>query len=240
MHAGWNSSSVVNDMYRILPKPWIFAFFAWIVLGLVFLSQTLDQVMQGAIRVGSIPGIAWIVFNALLFNPIWRWVWQKIPQLNRWFPDLNGEWDVELCSNWPRQLQLIEAAQSGSGGFDIRICPEDQLAPLPPIKLKAEISQTWWTFEMTMTNPSATTPIEGSDTIVVEPFAAKGLLTAGICYFYKQRNQTANVSDDTEFYGAARLTYDYKTDKLSGLTWTARMWPRAMNTAGPITFTRAP
>lgn len=227
-------------MYRILPKPWIFAVFAWIVLGLLFLSQTIEQVSAGALRTGSIPGLAWLIFNALLLNPIWRRIWKWVPALNRWFPDLNGEWDVELSSNWPRQYHLIQAAAGFDGNFDIRTCPEADLAPLQLVKLKAEISQTWWGFEMTMWNPQADTPIEGSDTIMVEPFPAKGLKPAGISYFYKQRNQTSNVSDDTEFFGAARLTYDHKSDKLIGLTWTARMWPRAMNTAGPITFTRSP
>ena len=174
----------------------------------------------------------------MTWSPIWRGVWRRVPALREWFPDLNGEWDVELCSNWPRQLQLIEMA-NGRKGFDIRTCDEKQLAELPAIKLKAQIRQTWWSIEMTMQNPTMDTPIEGSETIAVEPFPAKGLQPATICYFYKQRNQTSNVADDTEFYGAARLTYNLKADTLSGLTWTSRMWPRAMNTAGPITFRRA-
>lgn len=227
-----------NAMYRILPKQWIFVFFAWIVVGLVLLVPAVERVWSGGLRISSIPAIAWLIFSTLLINPVWRWVWKRVPALSQWFPDLNGEWDVEIYSNWSRQTQLFEAAAGNLDHFDIRTCPVDQLAELELVRLKAEISQGWWTFEMHVWNPEGDTPIEGSDTVMVDPFAAKGLQPPGIFYFYKQRNVTANVSDDAEFYGAARLTYDRKTGKLTGLAWTARKWARAINTAGPITFTR--
>ncbi|UVF19997.1 hypothetical protein HPT29_002260 [Microvirga terrae] len=34
-------------------------------------------------------------------NLVWRWIWRRIPQLNRWFfPDLNGEWKGTLQTTW--------------------------------------------------------------------------------------------------------------------------------------------
>jgi hypothetical protein len=226
-------------MYRILPKRLIFIGFAWIVIGLLTIAYTLPQITNWQLRLSTIPALAWFGLNALLFNPIWRFFWRKFPKLNKWvFPDLNGHWDVELCSNWPRQLQLLEAASSPDQAIDLRTCPESLLAEMKPIKLRAEISQTWWSFEMKMYNPKGDTPIDRSDTISVDPFPGNGLKPPGICYFYKQVNATDNVSDDSEFFGAARLTYDFENDELAGLAWTARMWRRAMNTAGPIKFIR--
>jgi len=175
----------------------------------------------------------------LLLNPIWRFFWKVIPPLRRWFPDLNGSWDVKLESNWARHKQVIAAAKSEIPAIDIQTCPEEELAPLTPISLRAEIRQTWWSFEMRLTNPRTDSPLKRSDVIILEPFAGKGLRPPTVCYFYKQENATDNVSDDNEFFGAARLTYDADCDRLEGVAWTARMWRRAMNTAAAISFTRA-
>ncbi|TCV75938.1 hypothetical protein [Neorhizobium sp. S3-V5DH] len=226
-------------MYRILSKQMMFVGFGWLIVGLFSLAYSLPNILSVELRASSIPGVAWLLLNALLWNPVWRWFWRKFPILGKLiFPDLNGRWRVELASNWPRQQQLLDAAASKSVVLDMRQCSSDQLAPLTPVVLEAEITQTWWSFEMKMWNPKGNTPIDRSDTISVDPFPKKGLLAPGICYFYKQVNATDNVSDDNEFYGAARLEYDGSKDQLSGLAWTARMWRRAMNTAGPVTFKR--
>ena len=226
-------------MYRILPKKCIFFALAWLVIGLLLTAHAIEEFASVGIRISTVPSAAWIVFNLLLLNPVWRWIWKKVPSLNRWvFPDLNGVWDVELCSNWPRQLQLLELAMALDRRIDMRMCDVEDLAPLSPIHLRAEIRQTWWDFEMVLCNPRGDTPIDRSNTISVDPFRRAGMQPPGICYFYEQQNATDNVSDDTMFFGAAKLTYDFKHDQLEGLAWTARMWRRAINTAGPITFRR--
>lgn len=226
-------------MYRILPKKTIFIAFAWLVVGLaLFAWPTVEVLLQQELRWAAIPAVAWIVLSSIAANPVWRFLWRVCPSLNQWFPDLNGDWEVELFSNWPRQEQLLTAAASKREMFDMRHAPEAELAPMTSIILSARITQTWWSIEMKMTNPKNDTPIESSETLFVEPIARKGIYPAGICYFYKQTNDTDNVSDNTEFYGAARLNYDAENDQLCGTAWTARMWRRAMNTAGKVTFTR--
>lgn len=226
-------------MYRIFSKKVVVAAIIWLALGLVMLGQSLSDLFELDFKLSSIPLLAWLLLNAVLWNPVWRWFWKKVPKLNEWvFPDLNGVWDVELCSNWPRQAQMLDAAASTEHAIDMRRCAEADLAALTPIKLEAEIHQTWFGFDMLLYNPRGDTPIDRSDTISVDPFPRVGLRRPGICYFYKQLNATDNVADEAEFYGAARLEYDFKKDQLIGLAWTARMWRQAMNTAGAITFTR--
>lgn len=226
-------------MYRIFSKKVVVAAVIWLALGLVMLGQSLVDLFKFDFKFSSIPLLAWLLLNAVLCNPAWRWFWKKVPKLNEWvFPDLNGVWDVELCSNWPRQAQMLDAAASTEHAIDMRRCAEADLAALTPIKLEAEIHQTWFGFDMLLYNPRGDTPIDRSDTISVDPFPRVGLRRPGICYFYKQVNATDNVADEAEFYGAARLEYDFKKDQLIGLAWTARMWRQAMNTAGAITFTR--
>jgi hypothetical protein len=226
-------------MYRILSKTVIFVGFAWLVVGIFLLLGNLQNFINFQYRITIIPTVAWIALSILLLNPVWRLAWRLVPPLNKWvFPDLNGKWRVELYSNWPRQAQLLDAAKSTEQTIDMRLCNQDELAELTPLILEAEIYQTWWSFDMRLHNPGRTSPIDKSDTITVDPFPRKGLQSPGIMYFYEQENDTDNVSDSDRFFGAARLIYDFDKDELSGLTWTARMWERAMNTAAKVSFTR--
>lgn len=40
-------------------------------------------------------------FLAFIFNQVWRWLWRRLPFLNRvFFPDLNGVWIGHLKSTW--------------------------------------------------------------------------------------------------------------------------------------------
>jgi len=226
-------------MYRILPKKVMFIGFAWFVVGLFLLLGSLQQLITFEYRISIVPTIAWVALSVLLLNPVWRFAWRLVPPLNKWiFPDLNGKWKVEFYSNWSRQVQLLDAAKSTEYTIDMRVCDESELAELKPLILEADISQTWWSFDMRLHNRDRNSPIDKSDTIAVDPFPRKGLQPPGVLYFYEQENDTANVSDSDRFFGAARLVYDFEKDELSGLAWTARMWDRAMNTAAKVRFTR--
>lgn len=76
---------------------------------------------------------------------MWRFFWCVFPKLNHWiFPDLNDVWDVEMASNWSIHRQITDAAAGRTASFDIEQCPEDDLAALQAVRLKAEISQTWF------------------------------------------------------------------------------------------------
>lgn len=227
-------------MYRVIPHKFLFLAIAWLVVGSVYALNAIEALMNAnwfgpahAVTIG------WLVGNLLLWKPAWRWVWRRAPFLNRVvFPDLNGIWDVEMQSNWPIHKQVIDAAAGRGGQLDVLQCPESDLAALQPVMLEAEIDQSWFKIEIVMRNPANNTPIDRSDVISAEPFPADGLKPSGLLYFFKQRNQTQNLADDAEFYGAARVEYDLKSDMLKGCFWTARMWGRAMNTAGLITFRR--
>lgn len=226
-------------MYRIFPKRTIFFVFAWIVIGILLFFDFVSNFQGSSFRLSAVPAAGWVFLNVLLYNPAWRFFWRKIPVLQKLvFPDLNGKWKVELYSNWPRQVQLLDAAKLKSKSLDMRNCPESKLAELTPMVLEAEISQSWWNFEMKLYNPANNTPIKKSNSISIDPFPRSGLREPGICYIYKQENATDNVVDDNELYGAARLEYNSDKDQLEGLVWNARMWQRAMNTASKVVFSR--
>jgi len=231
-----NIKRLTEKMYRLIPNQFFVVAIVWLTMGFMFALPALSQWLKFDFRISIIPIFVWSLLNLLLWKPVWRFVWRLFPVLSKWFPDLNGKWKVTLCSNWSRQEQMLETSRSGD--FDMRSAAKEDLAPLQSAEFQAEIDQTWWKVEMKLRNPLQNTPIKQSDSIYIEPCPGSGLRQPTIMYFFKQTNQTDNVSDDIEFYGSARLEYDADKDRLDGTFWTARMWRRAMNTAGTVVFTR--
>jgi len=173
------------------------------------------------------------------FAYLWTWAWRVFPILNKWiFPNLTGDWEVEMDSNWSRHVQVLDAALDAGKTFDMRKCDKGDLAPLTRVKLKATIEHTFWTIHMRMWSEVPGAPIRESEIVSIEPFRAKALKKCGLNYIYRQENQTDDVTDDNSFYGAATLEYDLQNDTLSGTFWTQRMWRRAMNTAGVVRMRR--
>src|SRR3546814_13430606 len=94
------NSTMVNCMYRIIPHKLLYTIVAWLILGVYLGVNSIAQWLQAELRLSSAITLGWMLISALLLNPVWRWVWKKVPPLGRWiFPDLNGEWDVESVSN---------------------------------------------------------------------------------------------------------------------------------------------
>lgn len=228
-------------MYKVIPHKVLFLILGWLLIGCVAGVNAFNElVADDWLGSGQAITIGWCIVSAFAWNPVWRFFWKKFPKLHRLiYPDLNGQWEVDMASNWSIHRQVIDAATGRTSTFDIDQCPECELAQLLPVKLKAEIHQTWFTIEIKIWNPANDTSIKRSDVISADPFGSSGLKPAGLFYFFKQVNDKVRLADDTEFYGAARVEYDADTDTLEGLFWTARMWDRGMNTAGKITYRRA-
>lgn len=232
-------------MYRIFPARSFAYLVAMLTMGVFLIIELATDAFGIEVRILAIPGIVWGILLVLSFNPGWRPVWaftkgvSWLPDLNDIvFPDLNGEWNMRLESNWSRQEQLLDAASDNRRSFDPRTCKEDELAPLKSMNLKAEIEQSWWNINITVKNPTADSPIKESKTFVVMPRKKTVNEPSSLCYFYDQTNDTDNQADDPVFSAAACLTYNAKEDCLEGTFWTARQWRRAINTAGKIVLTR--
>lgn len=231
-------------MYRIFPIRTIVILVATIALGL-FLIRGLALEYGIEVRIWAVVSLVWPVLLLLSVNWLWRKIWwvskrvSLLPDLNeKVFPDLNGKWRVELQSNFSRQQQLLEAAKDRRKSFDPVTCSADQLAPLMPRELDAEIEQTWWSMKLTVTDTAESTPIKQSDTYHFMPIKKSEKHPASISYFFDQKNDTDEQSDVERFNGAATLEYNPQTDTLSGTFWTARNWRRAMNSAGQLTLHR--
>ena len=179
------------------------------------------------------------IFMLLIVTPLWRCAWRYFPKLNDWvYPDLNGEWDVEVQSNWPRIDAMVRAANNEAPTINVRTGPEQALPPLGLFMMRARITQSWLKMKVVLWNPAGTSPIKESVTTLLEPFrGSEG--RHGLGYIFEQENETDVISDDTHFHGAARIVRDRDNPNvLCGRMWSDRMWRRGMNTAANLKFTR--
>lgn len=226
---------MLHPLFFVIPVAWLTVL---ILTGVNLTTPFLEEL-------GLTPRLGWTVLGvqalvALFFaTPLWRFFWWLIPPLKRRvYPDLNGLWDVELDTNWPRIDALLKAANHEAAAIDMRIGDETILPPLGKMMLRARIRQSWIAMKVELWNPKDEGPIRESQTISVDPFRGKDG-RHGLSYFFEQENATDVVSDDIEFMGAARLVQSRdNSNVLCGRMWNDRMWRRGMNTAADVRFTR--
>jgi hypothetical protein len=229
-------------MFKMFPQKFLVASVAWLTILLLAAFDALRPLLMGAgvaVSRGTVVLAVQLIFTLVLLNPVWRFFWRKIPKLNQLiYPDLNGEWDVEVSSNWPRIQAMIAAASGNRPHLDFTNGAESQLPPLATYKMRACITQSWFKMNMTMWNPSGDGPIKESKTLMVEPFRGEGG-RHGLAYIFQQENETDDPGDDRSFRGAAWLTLDRgSTRVLCGRMWSDRAWRRGSNTAANLRFER--
>ena len=225
-------------MFKMLPPTFFVVPLAWLTILILSGFNAVTPFLQG---LGIDPAMSWVVLvvqgsvTAIFVTPVWRYFWRWIPQLNKWvFPDLNGEWDVELQSNWSRIDEMLKAANREIPKFDMRHLPDDKLPPLSHELMRARISQSWTAINIVVWNPTGAGPIKESEALAVQPFRGKDG-RHGLAYIFEQENTSDVVSDDRKFLGAARVIIDRDNpNHLCGRMWSDRMWRRGMNTAADI------
>jgi hypothetical protein len=229
-------------MFKLCPIKLLVGIVAWLTVMVVLVLNALRPIFEG---VGVTAGfsltvaLVQLVFMLVFITPLWRIIWRRVPKLNEWiYPDLNGDWDVELQSNFPRIDALLSSAKGDAPSVDFRNGNESVLPPLGTYKMRARIRQSWAEIEIDLWNPRDEGPIKNSKTLIVEPFRGSGG-RHGLAYVFEQTNETDAVSDDSKFRGAAWIERDRDdANVLCGRMWTDRMWRRGMNTAAELRFTR--
>jgi hypothetical protein len=229
-------------MFKLCPTKILVVIVAWATLMVLLCVNALRPFLEG---VGFTAGLSLtvaavqLIFTLMFVTQFWRIIWRWFPKLNEWvYPDLNGDWDVELKSNFPRIDSLLNSAKGDAPPVDFRIGDESALPPLGIYKMRARIRQSWARIEMELWNPQSVGPIKKSTTLLVEPFrGAAG--KHGLAYIFEQTNETDVVSDDSKFRGACWIERDRDNPNLfCGRMWNDRMWRRGMNTAAEIRFVR--
>lgn len=166
-------------------------------------------------------------------------VFHKLTLAGYWlFPLLDGEWDAEIRSNWPRIRRTYEAARTKSAKFDAMADPLDRADEAESIT-RAKV-----TIRSSLVHIAFKLEPEGSARIgrsrFVRAFWRKPDLPE-LEYVYEQTDPDTLARTDTRrHFGAALVCYDPDTDVISGDYWTNRSAEFGLNSAGTIRMTRRP
>ena len=231
------------DMWVLIPK-WVFIIFFIGLIGLT--AWFVPFVNELLISFGINPLPLRILFSipggvALLLYFSWRFFW-RIPWLGERlsrsvFPDLNGEYDVEILSNWSIQKKILDAAKTPKTSFDpSELSGKD--SELEKYEFRAAIKQSWFRFHIELQpKQGASRALKTSKTLVSRPIKASEFDRPKLVYLYEQENDQYPSTDEKRFLGAALLDIDLaNVHSFGGEFWTQRSWRQGVNTAGKITF----
>lgn len=224
-------------MIQALDRRLIVPVLVALVLGLVVLS-----VVAGA---GDDPASLWskrglivLAVNGLILllsiRPVFR-VFHFITGARFWwFPWLDGEWQAEIRSNWPRVERMFEAARRGER-FDALHDAVPADAPGAVTKARVTIRSSLLTMSVVL-KPVGSSRV--SKTIFVRPSWCKPSDPV-LTYVYEQFDPKFVAATDAKRHlGASQLSYDEETDTLTGEYWTQRRGEQGFNTAGTIILRR--
>lgn len=226
-------------MYQIVPTRLLVVAVAWVAVSFVLLlgaSTSLGPLAEARYVIVAID----VLLFLLTLKIVWRYLWRLIPGLNHWFPDLNGEYAVELHHNWPIQQRMLEAAAGGEP-FDPRLPQTKKPAfGVTHVRASIDLSFYWVRIKMWAASPNDNgTIIDSSHTLAANLIRAHDGQPNRIAYIYQQKNRRDRqaVTDDTVFEGAALLSIlDTNGEVLRGEYWTNRAWQQGLSTAGQIIF----
>lgn len=123
----------------------------------------------------------------------WRWIWAKVPDLNRWlYPDLNGEWDASI--NWVKGDEVGQAIG------------------------KVYIKQNFFSISIEV-NADRSESRTIALSVKRDPESARPLLH----YIYEVREKYTSPGQNMVYQGAASLLVDVvSNDLLGGNYFTSR------------------
>ena len=225
-------------MYKLFPIKFWITLGVWSGIALASLFSLIELELGKDFS----PYLRFAVFlpYILLIEPVRNYLWKKVPSLNKWiFPDLNGEWDIVVNSNWKILEKLNEAAKTQKMSLNIsQLDPREQTLTVPA---RAKITQTWFKFHIMVLAQDESKQTGSSNTLVCTPrkldtndFGFK------LYYLYEHENVAiTSFTDENNFFGACILTVQGEPwDLMKGSYFTNRNWQTGMNTAGTISFSK--
>lgn len=92
--------------------------FVFVLVCLLLFFQG-DDAIASVLAARYIVPTAIIIFLVLLNIPVVFGIVHKLTFAKYWlFPNLNGDWDAVVTTNWPRILRTYESAKNGGPPFD--------------------------------------------------------------------------------------------------------------------------
>ncbi len=212
---------------------WISLLTFAVAIGAVWVSQ--PTAVHGLWRAKSyVLAVPSVIFFLLTLRPVFSWV-HRLSFASAWlFPMLNGEWEGEVYSNWPRIQRMMLAARGEAPPFNALSDPLPAQVVAMPVPITAKIESGLLDFKITLTMSAS----RRSHTAFVKPERSP-TARPRLYYLYRQQEDGAvEVSDAKQHLGAAYLDFEADTDTLNGAYWTERKGELGLNTAGTIRLWR--
>lgn len=155
----------------------------------------------------------------------------RLPLLWRLFPCIDGDYIVEVSSNWPL---ISQRNQEGSSPPTDKYGDSDLLfKKAGKATIKARLLSVHIKFE-------TDDEYSSSNTVVCSATPGTGGAEPSLYYIYQNHTPVPQATDSEYHFGAARISIPREKcpSTLTGTYWTDRNWHRGLNTAGRIKLTR--
>ena len=223
----------------------VVALVASAILDLIFTSITILLGGEAAVGIDLPPRLLATALTGLLILPffpavrrrLWKlwWLRDVLPKVV--FEDLDGEWGVEIESNWPTISRMLEASRNPECRPFDPLSSEKEDVPKPSVhNFRATIELGWDKAQVTF-HPNENTPLKHSRTIVFELLRPCQDYPPRVFWGFRQFNSEVSATDEDNFLGAAMLDV-ISADELVGTYWNNRSWRSGLNAAGRITMKR--
>lgn len=216
-------------MYQVIGISKTLGYFATtcMVVFLIMYYTDIPSMLAGPLidlrrPIASAVAVGACVFWLLGQTPLFVWLC-RLPLIRKYFPPIDGEWDMLLKSNWGIMQKWLGQGDGAS------------LITVPgKVKIKARL------FSVKMEFVSADGYSESKTiSVSVRPSDQTGLLELN--YMFVNYTQIPVATDTNVHTGAARVFVKESNEELymEGTYFTDRKWTEGLNTAGQVTFTRS-
>ena len=157
------------------------------------------------------------------------------------YPDLSGEWEGTVESNYSVHRAIQLAASSSDAVLNPLNPAQIDTIPLEVFEARLTIKASLLKIHVLL-EVQGRTDTSNSYSIVAAPIVAQNDEPHRLAYIYKSQHFKKAADDESNHIGAAEVQLRRNADgtlQMKGFYWTARNWRRAGNTAGVLTFVRA-
>jgi len=214
-------------MYQIFEKSALFNFILFWSTGIGFLIWYImnpSDITSWIRMIFSTISISVLSLGLVGGTGFWRLLWRVFTPLNRWvFPDLNGNWKIEMKSN----IKAIARYHPVLKGKH----------PKSSISGTVSIKQSLFSMNMVFQEENS---YSNSETLLLRPIKTKESGRFKLAYIYENDSPDPKKTDEQRHFGAgiAEIFIESKKMRITGLYWTNRNWTQGLNTAGKLEMTK--
>tara|TARA_R110000787_G_scaffold42334_3_gene104116 strand:- start:580 stop:1242 length:663 start_codon:yes stop_codon:yes gene_type:complete len=188
------------------------------------LLPDVPYVSAASISVITVSALVFVIGQTALFPKLCR-----LPGMWRLFPNIDGEYEVEISSNW----SVIKARNEGR---EPEVSSDGDVALFNRVG-KATIMARLTRIDMSLTMDDGYLT---SETVTCSLRRDRGERRPVLFYIYESHVSAPKNTDSDRHLGAARVTIplERRPKVLEGNYWTDRNWHLGLNTAGRIRLRR--